>query len=542
MTTPRRSHWAWGWEGRVPTDRAARAGFAQVAAAGLGFAAPQHAEDPVPLEAIALPASRVPVPAKLADVLTSEHEPRVRATYGRSWPDIFRGMRGQFDAAPDVVARPRTEQDVERVLGWASEQSVAVIPRGGGTSVVGGVEAAIGDGYAGAVALELGGLSQVLEVDPVSRAARIQAGALGPDLNAQLAPHDLQLRHFPQSWEFSTLGGWIATRAGGHYATGATHIDDFVQSTRMITPSGTWQTRRLPASGAGPSADRLAIGSEGALGVITEAWVRVQPHPRWRGSATIAFAEWSAAVDAVRALAQSGLQPANCRLIDRREAALNFVPADGDHALVVGFESADHPVAASLHRALEIVAAHAGRVVDGPRLADRGEKAGDRGAAGAWKRAFVDAPYLQSTLATVGIIVDTFETAVTWDRFDALHQAVVAAVTDACHDISGAGSITCRFTHVYPDGPAPYYTWAMPAPAGDALAAWARVKRAASDALIEHGATITHHHAVGRTHMPWYERQRTPAFGDALAAARRALDPVGIMNPGVLVSPGSARS
>src|SRR5207245_665347 len=185
------------------------------------------------------------------------------------------------------VGLPRTEEDIARALEACARAGIAIAPYGGGTSVVGGVEA--GGRGRPACSLDLGHLSRVLEVDPVSRAARIQAGALGPDLESQLRQHGLTLRHFPQSFEFSTLGGWIATRAGGHFATLYTHIDDLVESVRMITPTGTWASRRLPASGAGPSPDRLALGSEGILGAVTEARVRVHPQPPERATATVPF-------------------------------------------------------------------------------------------------------------------------------------------------------------------------------------------------------------------------------------------------------------
>ena len=230
------------------------------------------------------------------------------------------------------------------VLAWAADAGAAVIPFGGGSSVVGGVEPAVGDGFAGTISLDLKGLDRVLEVDRTSRAARIQGGILGPALEAALKPHDLTLRHFPQSFECSTLGGWIATRSGGHFATLYTHIDDFVESLRVVTPAGIMESRRLPGSGAGPSPDRLMIGSEGALGVITEAWMRLQDRPTFRAGAAVAFDDFLAGAHAVRAVGQAGLFPSNLRLVDAAECAANGVN-DGSFALLVlAFELADHPV------------------------------------------------------------------------------------------------------------------------------------------------------------------------------------------------------
>jgi alkyldihydroxyacetonephosphate synthase len=324
------------------------------------------------------------------------------------------------------------------------------------------------------------------------------------------------------------------TRAGGHFATLYTHIDDLVESVRMLTPRGVFASRRLPASGAGPSPDRLVLGSEGILGVVTEAWVRLQRRPRWRSSASVAFADFREAARAARAVAQSGLYPTNCRLLDAREAALNGV---ADHAvLLLGFESADHPVAPWMERALAIAVENGGVSAKGARHRDEGERGGDS-TAEAWRQAFIDAPYLQTALVSLGVIADTFETACTWDRFEALHAAVTESVTEAMTRVCGAGFVTCRFTHVYPDGPAPYFTFVAPGREGAEIDQWSEIKRAASEALAANGGTITHHHAVGRLHRPWYDRERPDLFAEALRAAKRALDPDGVLNPGVLLDP-----
>jgi alkyldihydroxyacetonephosphate synthase len=439
-----------------------------------------------------------------------------------------RGFRGRFDHAPDVVAFPGDETEIERVLEWCADARAAAIPVGGGTSVVGGVEARIGDPYEGAVAIDLKRLDHVLEVDDVSRAARIQAGATGPVLEDQLRPHELTLRHFPQSFELSTLGGWIATRAGGHFATLYTHIDDLVESVRALTPAGVYESRRLPGSGAGPSPDRLLLGSEGTLGIITEAWVRLQDRPTFKSSAGVRFPDFKIGAEAVRALSQSGLFPTNCRLLDPGEAALTGA-AENAALLVLGFESADHPVDAWMERALDICREHGG--VGDAKPAEAGD------AVGSWRQAFLRAPYLRDIFVAAGIISDTFETAITWDRFAKFHADVMRATEQAVEEVCGGGRVTCRFTHVYPDGPAPYYTVLAPARRGEELEQWDPIKRAAADAVIAGGGTITHHHAVGRDHRPWYDRQRPGPFAQALAGAKAALDPQGILNPGVLIDP-----
>ena len=248
----------------------------------------------------------------------------------------MRAFHRDFANAPDLVALPKSEADIEAVLDWASGAKVAVIPFGGGSSVVGGVEPVVGDGYAGAVSLDMRHFDRVLEVDATSRAARIQGGIRGPAIEAALKPHGLAIRHYPQSFEFSTLGGWIATRSGGHFATLYTHIDDFVESIRTITPAGAMESRRLPGSGAGPSPDRMMIGSEGALGVITEAWMRLQGRPRFRADAVFGFPDFFAAARAVRAVAQAGLYPSNLRVIDNDEAGAYGVNAYEESLLVLG--------------------------------------------------------------------------------------------------------------------------------------------------------------------------------------------------------------
>jgi alkyldihydroxyacetonephosphate synthase len=495
----------------------------------------------VPLDQIELPAPRVAPPASLDEIVSDDKRERVSHALGKSYTDAARGFHGRFDNAPDLVARPRDEAEVEAVLAWCSDAGAAAIPYGGGTSVVGGVEPRIGDGYAGAVTVDLGALNRVLEVDKVSRAARIQAGTLGPSLNDQLAEHGLTLRHFPQSFEYSTLGGWIATRAGGHFATVWTHIDDLVESVRAITPAGSWESRRLPGSGAGPSPDRMLIGSEGILGLITEAWVRVHERPEHKLSCGVKFDSFAAGAEAVRALAQSGLNPANCRLLDETESQVTHADEAGRATLVLGFESAHQPVDALMGQAVELARDHGGEPGEVRGKREPGEEGGD--AVGAWRHAFLAAPYLRDTFVAVGVLSDTFETAITWDRFADFHATVIEtarrAVTEASPAADGDAppKIMCRFTHVYPDGPAPYFTILAPARRGEEAEQWDEIKTAVSEVLIDAGGTITHHHAVGRDHRPWYDRQRPEQFAEALRAAKRAVDPAAILNPGVLIDP-----
>ncbi|MCW3039279.1 MAG: FAD-binding oxidoreductase [Solirubrobacterales bacterium] len=523
--TRERNWWGWGYADARIDPHGVRAHAATL----FGFGELPAVEDPVPLAAIDLPAPRLEVrglPAGSSDRLA-----RVHHSLGKSYPDTIRAFRGRLDHVVDAVATPADEAQVEAVLEWAAGANAAIIPYGGGTSVVGGIEprGAALERFDGVISLDLTRLDRVLELDEHSRAALIQAGASGPILEEQLRAHGLTMRFFPQSFELATLGGWLATRAGGHFATARTHVDDLTESIRALTPSGVWESRRLPGSGAGVSPDRMLLGSEGALGVITQAWMRVQPRPAHRASQAVRFDSFSAGAEAVRAIAQSGLTPANLRLLDELEAR-QTAAGDGSHAvLVLGFESTAPEVEVDddLRRGLALCREHGGVYEQRPKGTPTGG-----GAVDTWRDAFLAMPYLRDAMVRCGVLTDTFETAITWERFPAFHAHVTAAVREA---LGEPCRVSCRFTHVYPDGPAPYYTVIAPAERGGELEQWQRMKQAAGDAIMAGGGTITHHHAVGRDHRPWYDEQRPDLFAAALTGAKAAVDPRGLMNPGVLV-------
>ena len=542
---PLRRFWGWGLESDelLPAEIAiVRGMMARLGIAARTLPTPPAASD------FALAAPRIAPPSSLADAFSDTAHDRLSHAYGKSFADVARMWNRDLPNPPDWVAFPPDEQAVIDILDWAGRENVAVVPYGGGSSVCGGVEPAVGSSYRATMSLDLERLNRVLEVDRASRSARIQAGILGPDLERDLRPHGLTLRHYPQSFQFSTLGGWIVTRAGGHYATLHTHIDEFVQSVRMITPAGVFETRRLPGGGAGPDPNRLISGSEGVLGVVTEAWMRLQDRPAFRASASIRFSGFVAAVNCVRALSQSGLNPTNCRLLDPAEVAWTGVGDGRSPTLVLGFESADHDLRASMDRALELVRDFGGEYESAAVERSMGATASGadgehrKGAAGAWRDAFIRMPYWRDPMVGAGAILDTFETAITWDRFDdfygGVREDVEAAILRAT---SRPGNVSCRFTHVYPDGPAPYFTYsALGSADGDlasSLAAWREIKLAANESVTGRGGTITHHHAVGRDHRGGYEREAPPLFREALAAAKARLDPRGILNPGVLLDP-----
>ena len=353
-----------------------------------------------------------------------------------------------------------------------------------------------------------------------------------------MKPHGVTLRHFPQSFQHSTLGGWIATRSGGHFATLYTHIDDLVESVTCVTPVGRMESRRLPGSGAGPSPDRLVLGSEGSLGIITEAWVRLQGRVAFKAAAGFRFPDFLQAAGAVRAIAQAGLFPANVRIVDGVELQVNGA-GDGSFTLmVVSFESADHPVEAWMDRAEQCA-----RDYGGParcRLAHQPRRPPPRSGRRAWRDAFIKMPYNREVLTPRNIISDTFESAITWDRFESFYHAVRDATREAIREATGQeGAVSCRFSHAYPDGPAPYFAFHCAADPGSMLEQWRDIKRAVSDAVIDNGGTITHHHAIGRDHQPWYEKQRPQLFGDVLARAKAHLTRRESSTQGVLVPEGS---
>jgi alkyldihydroxyacetonephosphate synthase len=537
--------WGWGYadESLSAAETARLDQLAELlGGAAAGAATPTLAE-------FELRAPRLAAPAALAGILSATPYDRITHGYGKSFGDLVRLQMREMPQPPDWVAFPRNEDDISALMDFAATSGAALIPFGGGTSVCGGVEPDVGGDYGAVISVDLQYLNRVLEVDHTSRAALIEGGALGPELEAALKPHELTLRHFPQSFQFSTLGGWIATRAGGHFATNYTHIDDFVENVRMLTPRGIMESRRLPGSGAGPSPDRMMIGSEGTLGFITRAWMRLQSRPRFRASASVAFASMEPACAAVRAISQAGLFPANCRLLDPVEAMMNGVGDGRSALLVLAFESADHPLEAWMARALELVADHGGswdqdavkRSMAGGSAVAEGDGEHRKGAAGEWRNQFLRAPYGRNYLTPRGLILDTFETAITWDRFEEFYRGVQERMGKVLRETTGGdGLLSCRFTHVYPDGPAPYFTiYAVGSKSGDMasmLARWKTIKLAANEAVTSLGGTITHHHAVGRDHRPGgYDQQIPPLFGESFAGARRTLDPTGMMNPGVLI-------
>jgi alkyldihydroxyacetonephosphate synthase len=535
MQERRRKFYGWGYEG----DEVSREEIAEFEKAWTRLLGVTDFE-PVPFpteDSIKLRVPRVSAPESLTSICSTGQHDRLYHTYGASTMDVARAIRGEFNNPPDVVAYPRTEDDIVSLYRWCEDVSLAAIPYGGGTSVVGGVNPPTHDRYRGTVSIDMKHFDRVLEVDLKSQAARIQAGVLGPHLEQQLKPTGLTLRFFLQAWEFSSLGGWIATRAAGHFATAYTQIDDHIESLKVVTPAGNIESRRFPVSGAGPNPDRLFLGSEGALGIITEAWVKLHRRPTYRKMTSVRFADYDDAVEAVRVISQSGLNPANARLVEREEAAYTG-SSDGSYdLLVLGFESADHPVDAWMNRALQICGDFGGRWNE-DKL--QGDAATTDSGAKSWRDKFLRGPALREHAIARGVMRETMETAITWDRFAQLHEHVKAETHRAIREVTGRpGSVTCRFTHIYPDGPAPYFTWFAYGDKARIPEQYMAIKAIAEQSMVDAGGTVTHHHALGRDHRRWYDKERPELFCTSLKATKKAFDPHCILNPGVLFDPSS---
>ena len=523
-----RKYWGWGYSDfQVPPEILERF---KMMLTGLLQVKDFEQHQAKSVEELQLRQPRFKLPPTLESICTASTYERARHSYGMAFRDVWRAFHGHFPNPPDYIAFPKTEGEISQLMQFAAENGVSLVPVGGGSSVCGGIEPTDNDRYAGVISVNMKHFDQILEIDSASRSAHIQAGIYGPALEAGLKPHGYTLRHYPQSFEFSTLGGWIATRAGGHFATLYTHIDEFVQSINMVTPSGKLESRRLPGSGAGPSEERFYTGSEGILGIITSAWMRLQDIPKYKKTITVNFPTFEAGAEGARALAQSGLNPSNARLVDAMEAVGNGLGDGRSAVLILGFESHQREVRYFINEALSLCK-NLGGTWDEKRLKEttRSEK-GD-----AWKKSFLLAPYLRDEMMQLGMILETFETAITWNQFPDFYENVTQAAQAAIQQYCGTGYVTCRFTHIYPDGPAPYFTIIAKGAAGKQLEQWDNIKREVSQAIIDHGGTITHHHAVGKDHRPFYTQQHTPLFGSMLKAAKETVDPKWIMNPGVLL-------
>lgn len=478
-------------------------------------------------ETVNLPVSRVSVPATLAEFTSTDQAARLLHSRGRSFRDLAGLRAAELSEVPDVVATPRDADELGRVLEWATKHRYAVIPYGGGSSVVGGINAEGMAAYPGVVTLSLRGMNQVLDIDQGSHTVHAQAGILGPDLDAALKPHGLAVRHFPQSYFHSTLGGWAATRGAGHFSTLHAKIEDRVQALGVTLPDGRrLETRRLPASSIGPDPNRLWCGSEGTLGVITDVHLRCVPLPKERVSAGVRFKGFQQALDAARAMLQSGIYPTQLRVLDPFEHMLSRAfsgKAATGALMVLAFESGGAPLADTFAAAQDVCRQFGGEV----QATEAEEAVGD------WRNAFFRQPYIRDALLDYAVISDTFETAVPWSAVPGFYAAVREATLKAVMKVCGSGAVTCRSTHAYTDGCSLYFAFFGPGRHGSLVDQWWEIKNAASEAVIRHGGTMSHHHAMGRDHQRWAREEIPAPFRAAIRAAKRELDPQGILNPGL---------
>ncbi|MFI6433063.1 FAD-binding oxidoreductase [Rhodococcus oryzae] len=469
----------------------------------------------------------------LDELIGSEHvrtddATRLRHAGGKSTPDLLRRKDTEPQDAPDAVVLPGSHDEVLALLRYCAAESIAVVPFGGGTSVVGGVDPARG-GFREVIALDLRRLDALLELDTVSGIATLQAGVTGPQAEQLLGTHGFSLGHFPQSFQFATIGGFAATRSSGQASAGYGRFDDMVQRIRVATPTGDLDLGRAPASAAGPDLRELFVGSEGAFGIITEVAVRVHPIPETTAYRAWSFPDFETGAAALRTVIQTGATPTVMRLSDEAETGLNLAlagdvggesPAAGCLAITT-FEGTTAHVESRHTEASALLAAAGGT--------DLGEQP-----ARSWEHGRYDAPYLRDALLNAGAIVETLETATTWSNLSNLRTAVTTALTESLTAQGTPALVMCHISHTYQTGASLYFT-VVCAQTADPLPQWAAAKKAAGDAIVSVGATITHHHAVGRDHRPWMSDEIGELGGRVLQAVKDAVDPTGILNPGKLI-------
>jgi alkyldihydroxyacetonephosphate synthase len=492
----------------------------------------------VPLERVSLPEPR-PVPETVrsagGEVLDGP-EDRLRRAAGRSYPDLVRLRTGGLEHAPDAVLRPEDPSGVEALLTACSAAGVAVVPYGGGTSVVGGLDA-VADGHAAVVSLDLARLRSV-ELDPYSLTATLGAGLSGPDAERALNDRGATIGHFPQSFEQATIGGFAATRSAGQASSGYGRFDEMVTGIELAAPSGRIRTRRIPHTAAGPALRELVLGSEGTIGVITEVSCRVHPVPRERQYEGWMAEDFDAGREIVRNLAQSHEAPDVLRLSDQEETRVTL-----DLAGTEGLQKRALDAYLSLRRrqgGCLMICGWEGEAESVRRRRSLGQTHLRQGGAvplgssvgRAWNRNRYGGPYLRDELMDLGVLVETLETAHTWSRLDELYRAVSAALRGALGERS---IVMCHVSHAYPDGASLYFTFFARARRGEELEQWRAAKTAACEAIVATEGTITHHHAVGRDHAPYMHSEVGELGLDALRAVKERLDPAGIMNPGKLL-------
>ncbi|MEV6397201.1 FAD-binding oxidoreductase [Streptomyces sp. NPDC051907] len=491
---------------------------------------------PAGIDAVAAPESPLDDAARtaLADALGGpaqllvDSEARIRHTRGKSTPDLLRIRAGEVDDIPAAVALPATHDEVLAVLRVCAEHGLSAVPFGGGTSVVGGLAPERRRPF---VALDLRRLDGLVSVDEVSRTAVLQPGLRAPQCEALLNERGFTLGHFPQSYEWATVGGFAAARSSGQASAGYGRFDDMVLGLTVATPEGTLEVGRAPRSAAGPDLRQLILGSEGALGVITAVTVRVRPLPQTKVYEGWRFPSFEQGAAALRTIAQSGPQPTVLRLSDETETFVGLAQPDaiGQSAAqqsagcmaIAGYEGTPEDTADRRARVADILLACGGELI--------GEEPGER-----WAHGRYNAPYLRDSLLDAGAFAETLETATFWSRLPELYTAVREALTGTLTEAGTPPLVMCHISHVYENGASLYFT-VVSAQGDDPVAHWAPVKHAANDAILAAGGTISHHHGVGTDHRDWYTQEIGPVGVRILQAVKNELDPAGVLNPGVLI-------
>lgn len=505
---------------------------AAAALSALGVRAPERPAVDTTEATLPEPQLADDVAAQLREIVGSANvhtDPAARVAHTRGWstPDLLKLRAGDASDAPDAVVLPGNDDEVVRVLECCSEQRVAVVPFTGGTSVVGGL-VAVREGFAGVIALDVRRLDSLSELDEVSHTVTLGTGLRGTAAEALLNTVGWTLGHFPQSYEGAGIGGYAAARSAGQSSAGYGRFDDMVVGLRLATPRGTIDLGTAPRSAAGPDLRHLILGSEGTLGVITAVTVRVRPRPDVREFYGWKFASFDTGADAIRRLVQDGPSPTVLRLSDEAETAVNLADANavlgsgpGGCLAIVGFEGTAADVEAR-------------RGACATTLTEAGGEPLGREPGEAWRTGRFRAPYLRDPLLEAGAFVETLETATFWSKLTRLRTAVTSALTTSLQDHGTPAVVLCHISHVYETGASLYFT-VLCAQAEDPIAQWHKAKLAANEAIAQVGATITHHHGVGTDHRDAYHREIGPLAVDVLRAAKTALDPAGILNPGVLI-------
>lgn len=460
--------------------------------------------------------------------MTIDDRARLLRAGGKSTLDLLRRRDFGVQDAPDAVLIPGTEDEITKILQFCGDRSIAIVPFGGGTSVVGGLDPARGD-FKAVVSLDLRRLDSLHSLDEVSWEAELGAGLSGPEAERLLGERGFSLGHFPQSFLFATIGGFAATRSSGQDSAGYGRFNDMVRGLRAVTPAGVLDLGRAPESAAGPDLRQLLIGSEGTLGIITRVRVRVHPVPEASRYEAWSFPDFATGADALRAVVQTGTGPTVIRLSDEAETGVNLATTEsigeqqitGGCLAITAFEGTEAHVASRHAETRDLLTAMGGTSL--------GE-----GPARAWEHGRFNAPYLRDALLSAGALCETLETATNWSNVPALKAAVTDALTRSLADSGTPALVLCHISHVYPTGASLYFT-VVAAQRGNAIEQWRAAKAAASDAMVRTGATITHHHAVGADHRPWMRDEIGDLGVTMLRAVKAALDPAGILNPGKLI-------